>query len=41
MVKASYGPIGHGRSGDMHAGKAWKALRKPSDMVSRLTTTMR
>lgn len=33
MVKASYGPVGHGRAGDVHAGKAWRQLRRASDMV--------
>jgi hypothetical protein len=39
-VKARYGPIGHGVSGDVHGGKAWRSLRRPSDMVSRLDALM-
>jgi serine/arginine repetitive matrix protein 2 len=26
--------VGHGAGGDIDKGKAWRALRRPSDMVS-------
>jgi hypothetical protein len=35
-IYASDSRVGHlGVAGDVHGGRAWKTVRRPSDMVSR------
>lgn len=37
VVRASYnGKIAHSNAGNLEVGKAWRALRRPSDLVSCL-----